>query len=55
MILSRTVEQDVSRTRMTTLACLLLELSLFFDFVSAVLLECPLEYFDGIWLKYRTG
>ena len=40
---------------MTTLAFLLLELSPFFcfvleiDFVSAMLLKYPSEYFDGIW------
>ena len=40
-------------TRMTTLAFLLLELSLFVlfekGFVSAQLHEYPLEYFDGTW------
>ena len=41
----------MSRTRMTTLSFLLLELSPFVlfekDFVSALLLEYPLEYLDG--------
>ena len=43
----------MSRTRMTTLAFLLLELSpiilLEIDFFSALLLEYPSEYFDGTW------
>ena len=41
----------MSLTRMTVLAFLLLEIFLFvlfeIDFVSALQLECPLEYFDG--------
>ena len=49
----------MSRTRMTTLALLLLELSPFvlfkIDFSSALSLEYPLEYFDGTWQKCRTG
>ena len=49
----------MSRTRMTTLAFLLLELSPYIlfeiDFSSALLLEYPLEYFDGTWQKCRTG
>ena len=44
---------------MTTLPFLLLELSPFVlfekDFVSALYLEYPLEYFDGTWQKCRTG
>ena len=40
-------------TRMTTLVFLLLELSPFvlleIDFVSALYLEYPLEYFDNTW------
>ena len=44
----------MSRTRMTTLAFLLLELSPFvlfveFDFVSALYLKYPSEYFDSVW------
>ena len=46
-------------TRMTTLSFLLLELSPFVlfekDFVSALYLEYPLEYFDGTRQKCRTG
>ena len=44
---------------MTTLDVLLLELSPFvlieIDFSCALLLEYPLEYFDGTWQKCRTG
>ena len=52
MILDRNVEQDKTMwTRMTTLAFLLLELSPFvlfeIDFLSALYLEYPSEYFDG--------
>ena len=49
----------MSRTRMTTLAFLLLELCpllLFeFDIMSALQHEYPSGYFDDTWLKCRTG
>ena len=58
MILGRNEKQDettdnMSGTRMTTLAFLLLELFPFLlfkiDLVSALTLEYPSEYFDGTW------
>ena len=56
MILGR---NDVSHTRLTYVAFLLLELSTIVlfekDFFSALLLEYPLEYFDGTWQNCRTG
>ena len=49
----------MSLTRMTILPFLLLELSPFVlfekDFMSALLLKYPLEYFDGTWQKCRAG
>ena len=59
MILGRSGRDDVSHTRLTTLAFLLLELSPFVlfekDFVSALQFKYLLEYFDGTWQKCRTG
>ena len=62
MILGRNVEtgpDNVSLTRMTILPFLLLELSPFVlfekDFMSALLLKYPLEYFYGTWQKCRAG
>ena len=55
MMLGRSVEQGeiVLGTRMTTLAFLLLDLSPLlvfeFDFVFALQLEYPSQYFDATW------
>ena len=56
MILCRNVEQG---TRMTTLAFLLLDLApvlvFKFDFLSALQLKYPSQYFDDTYWKCRTG